>query len=147
MAWPARKRRSSSVVNRSASGLANSARSTEDNVADRALDELSRYLPKLLVVKNINTPDFDYGDGHARGALQGLTAQGPVVAAAAGDSEASGESLDHRIGRELNPDGRDSLFLYSGEPSGWLGGPCNLLPWAWQIDAAPWCIRTPATWP
>lgn len=41
-----------------------------------------------------------------------------------GDSEANGESLDHRIGRELNPQGRDSLFLYAGAPQGWLGGPC-----------------------
>ena len=97
---------------------------TLDSIADRALEELGEHLPRLLVTRNINSPDFDYGDGHARGALQGLTAQGPVVAAAAGDSEASGESLDHRIGRELNPDGRDSLFLYSGAPSGWLGGPC-----------------------
>lgn len=42
----------------------------------------------------------------------------------AGDSEAAGESIDHRIGRELNPGGRDSLFLYSGKSGGWLGGPC-----------------------
>lgn len=97
---------------------------TPENVADRALDELTLYLPKLLVVKNVNAEDFDYGDGHARGALQGLTAQGPVVPGVGGDSEAAGESLDHRIGRELNPEGRDSLFLYAGAPQGWLGGPC-----------------------
>src|SRR5690606_15683393 len=65
-----------------------------------------------------------YGDGHARGALQGLTAQGPTVEEAGGDSEAAGESIDHRIGRELNPDGRDSLFLYAGPNGGWLGGAC-----------------------
>jgi hypothetical protein len=94
------------------------------NVAGRALDELMPHLSRLLVVKNVNMMDFDYGDGHARGALQGLTGRGPTVAAAGGDSEAAGESLDHRIGAELNPEGRDSLFLYASSPGGWLGGPC-----------------------
>lgn len=94
------------------------------NVSGRALDELSDYLASLLVVGNVNMNNFDYGDGHARGALQGLTAQGPTVNGAAGDSEAAGESLDHRIGAELNPNGRDSLFMYAGTKSGWLGGPC-----------------------
>ncbi len=97
---------------------------TIETVSGRALGELSEHLPKILAVKNVNMNDYDYGDGHARGALQGLTARGPVVEAAGGDSEADGESLDHRIGRELNPEGRDSLFLYAGLASGWLGGPC-----------------------
>lgn len=93
-------------------------------VSGRALDELTDHLSRLLVVKNINMQNFDYGDGHARGAMQGLTARGPTVEGAAGDSEAAGESLDHRIGAELNPNGQDSLFLYSGKSGGWLGGPC-----------------------
>lgn len=97
---------------------------TSDGVAGRALEELTPHLERLLVVGNVNMHDFPYGDGHARGALQALTAQGPVVPNAAGDSDAAGESLDHRIGRELNPDGRDSLFLYAGQTGGWLGGPC-----------------------
>jgi hypothetical protein len=46
------------------------------------------------------------------------------VEGAGGDAEANGESIDHRIGRELNPDGRDSLFMYAGRNSGWLGGAC-----------------------
>ncbi len=94
------------------------------NLEGRALDELTDYASRLLVVGNVNMENYDYGDGHARGALQGLTARGPVVPGAGGDSEASGESLDHRIGRELNPSGQDSLFLYAGQPNGWLGGPC-----------------------
>jgi hypothetical protein len=94
------------------------------NVSGRALDELSDHLASLLVVGNVNMKNFNYGDGHARGALQGLTARGPTVEGAAGDSEAAGESLDHRIGAELNPNGRDSLFLYAGKNGGWLGGPC-----------------------
>jgi hypothetical protein len=97
---------------------------SEATVAGRALDELNTHLGRLLVVGNVNGQYFDYGDGHARGAMQGLTAAGPVVEGAGGDSEANGESLDHRIGAELNPDGRDSLFLYAGRNNGWLGGAC-----------------------
>jgi hypothetical protein len=93
------------------------------NVQGRALEELDTYLDRLLVVKNVRMEDFDYGDGHARGALQGLTARGPTVEGAAGESEAAGESIDYRIGKELNG-GNDSLFLYSGSDGGWLGGPC-----------------------
>jgi hypothetical protein len=92
-------------------------------LAGRALEELAAHSQSLLAV-GVNAENFDYGDGHARGAFQGLTAAGPVVAGAGGDSEANGESIDHRIGRELNPDGRDSLFHYAGQNSGWLGGAC-----------------------
>ena len=97
---------------------------TPETVAGRALAELTDHLDKLLVVKNVSMFNFNYADGHARGALQCLTARGPVVEGVGGDSEANGESLDHRIGAELNPDGRDSLFMYAGTPGGWLGGPC-----------------------
>ena len=97
---------------------------TAASVAARALDELTPHLSKLLVVGNVNMQSFDYGDGHARGALQCLTGRGPTVNGAGGSSEAAGESIDHRIGRELNPDGRDSWFMYAGRGSGWLGGPC-----------------------
>ena len=97
---------------------------TEGTVNGRALYELRDHLSNLLVVRNVNMENYDYGDGHARGAMQGLTARGPVVQGAAGDSEADGESIDHRIGAELNPNGRDSLFLYAGKSGGWLGGPC-----------------------
>lgn len=97
---------------------------TTDNVRDRALDELVEYRQRLLVVGNVNMQNFDYGDGHARGALQALTARGPVVAGAGGGSEAAGESIDHRIGRELHEDGRDSWYMYAGPNSGWLGGAC-----------------------
>lgn len=97
---------------------------TSATVAGRALDELTEHFPRLLVVKGVNGTNFEYGDGHARGAFQGLTARGPTQPNQGGDSEASGESLDHRIGRELNPEGRDSLFLYTGRNSGWLGGAC-----------------------
>ena len=97
---------------------------TPESMMDRAVGELVDYRDRLLIVDHVNMQDFDYGDGHARGAMQGLTARGPVVAAVGGDSEADGESIDHRIGREMNPDGRDSLFMYAGTDGGWLGGPC-----------------------
>lgn len=97
---------------------------TAGTLADRALAELARHSSRLLVVGNVNMANFNYGDGHARGALQVLTAQGPLEEGQGGNSEANGESLDHRIGRELNPAGTDSLFLYAGQQGGWLGGPC-----------------------
>lgn len=97
---------------------------TTDSLRDRALDELVDFRDRLLVVGNINMRDYNYGDGHARGILQALTAQGPVRAGAGGGSEANGESLDHRIGRELHEDGRDSWFMYAGVNHGWLGGAC-----------------------
>jgi hypothetical protein len=97
---------------------------TSETVAGRALDELDGFLDRILAVGNVNMQYYDYGDGHANGAMQGLTARPPVVAGAGGDSEASGESLDHRIGADLNEDGRDSLFMYAGPDGGWLNGAC-----------------------
>lgn len=97
---------------------------TTATLEGRALSELAGYASRLLVVGNVNMYNFPYGDGHARGALQVLTAQGPVIANMGGNSEANGESIDHRIGRELNGNGNDSLFLHAGSVGGWLGGPC-----------------------
>ena len=97
---------------------------TFDKVQGRALEELDGYLDRLLVVSDVHMHNFSYGDGHARGALQCLTARGPTVPDQGGSSEAAGESIDHRIGRELNPPGQESLVLYAGNPGGWLGGPC-----------------------
>jgi hypothetical protein len=97
---------------------------TTETLADRAVAALAEHAGRLLIVGNVNMTNFNYGDGHARGALQLLTAQGPSVEGQGGNSEAAGESLDHRIGRELNGNGNDSLFLYAGQTGGWLGGPC-----------------------
>ncbi|MEM6992161.1 MAG: DUF1552 domain-containing protein [Myxococcota bacterium] len=97
---------------------------SEATMGGRAVGELVDFASKLLIVRNCNMNGYDFGDGHARGAMQGLVARGAAVAGAGGGSEAGGESIDHRIGRELNPDGRDSLFMYAGNAGGWLGGPC-----------------------
>jgi hypothetical protein len=97
---------------------------TEESMAGRAVGELSAHREKLLVLRNVNGEYFNYGDGHAWGVLSSLTARGPVVEGAGGNPEAAGESLDHRIGAELNDDGRESLVLYAGATGGWLNGPC-----------------------
>lgn len=97
---------------------------TAATMMGRAIDELLDYRDRLLVIGNVNYAYFDFGDGHAQGAMQALTARPPQVVNVGGDSEAGGESIDHRIGAELNPGGRDSLFLYAGTSGGWLGGPC-----------------------
>lgn len=99
---------------------------TPESMSGRAVEELVDFRHKLLVVQNINAEDFRFDCGHARGAFQALTGRGPLIERAGNKSEAGGESLDHRIGRELNPRGRDSLFLYAGQifSFGLLGGPC-----------------------
>jgi hypothetical protein len=97
---------------------------TEASMADRAVGELVAHRQKLLVLRNVNATAFNYGDGHAWGALQALTARGPVVESAGGDSDANGESIDSVISRTLNEDGRESLVLYAGAPGGWLNGSC-----------------------
>ena len=97
---------------------------SEASMAGRAVGELSAHRDRLLILRNVNYGSFNWGDGHAAGALHGLTAHRPVQDGAGGNSEANGESIDHRIGRELNADGRDSLFMYAGRGGGWLNGPC-----------------------
>lgn len=97
---------------------------TPESMEGRAVDELVEYRDRLLIVDRVNKEWFDYGDGHANGALQALTGRGPVVKGVGGESEADGESLDNFIGRKLNPGGRDSLYFYAGRQGGWLGGPC-----------------------
>jgi hypothetical protein len=82
------------------------------NAEGRTLAELAPFFDRLLVVGSVNMDYFDYQDGHARGYLQGLTARGPTGEY---QEHANGESLDHRIGAELNADGRESLFLYVGQ--------------------------------
>ncbi len=97
---------------------------TPDSLQGRALDELTDFRNNLLVVGNVNMENYNFADGHARGAFQALTAQPAAVPGAGGSSEAGGESLDHRIGAELNADGRESMYMYAGSSGGWLGGAC-----------------------
>jgi len=96
---------------------------TQQSMTGRAVDELVDHRDRLLILDNINMQDYPFGDGHANGCLQGLTASGPQTMDLGGDSEAGGESIDHRIGVELNDNGNESLVLYVGADGGWLGGP------------------------
>lgn len=88
--------------------------------ADRATSELSPYADKLLLVRGVNGAFSIGGCGHARGALQALTAQPTGDAEASNNSLALGESLDNRIARELNPAGRGPLTLAAMRPYNYL---------------------------
>ncbi len=87
---------------------------------DRAISELSSYADNLLLVRGVNGAFPIRGCGHARGALQALTAQPTGDAEASNNSLALGESLDNRIARELNPPGRGPLTLAAMRPYNYL---------------------------
>ena len=88
--------------------------------SDRALSELSAHADKLLLVRGVRGAFSISGCGHARGALQALTAQPTGDAEATNNSLALGESLDNRIARDLNIDGRGPLTLAAMRPGGFL---------------------------
>ncbi|MEZ4444956.1 MAG: DUF1552 domain-containing protein [Polyangiaceae bacterium] len=103
----------------------NGTQLTPESMQDRAVGELVDYRDRLLVLDNVNLEGYgEYADGHANGAIQALTARGPAPGTSSGDSMADGESLDWRIGSELNPNGNEPLYMYVGKNSGWLGGAC-----------------------
>ena len=52
---------------------------TAATVSGRAPEELTDHLGNITAVGSVRMRNFNYGDGHARGAMQGLTARGPVV--------------------------------------------------------------------
>jgi hypothetical protein len=85
----------------------------------RAVSELSDYASKLLIVRGIKY-NFSYsGCGHADGGLQCLTAAKPN-GTFSNESLATGESIDNRIVRALEPAGNEPLNLYAGRKSGYL---------------------------
>lgn len=97
--------------------LTQSSLSADD---DRALSELGAYADDLLLVRGVRGAFSIRGCGHARGALQALTAQPTGDSEANNNSLALGESLDNRIARELNADGRGPLTLAAMRPGGFL---------------------------
>jgi hypothetical protein len=92
--------------------------SLEADKADRTAGELAEHAESLLFVRGCRHPFGGAGCLHTSGTNQILTAtrssgSGP-------DALASGESIDNRIARELNPPGREPLTLHAGlaSPSG-----------------------------
>ncbi len=96
---------------------------TTDSMMGRAVGELVDYRDRVLALGGVNMGNFNYGDGHARGALQCLTASRPTTDGQGGNSEAAGMSIDHYLGEQLNG-GEESWYMYAGRNSGWLGGAC-----------------------
>ncbi len=86
--------------------------------SDRALSELASIANKLLLVRGVNTCFAPSGEAHASGGLMNLTATKSTTDPVTNTARASGESIDNRIARELNPkeDGqwREPLTLRSG---------------------------------
>jgi hypothetical protein len=72
------------------------------------------------MVRGVNGALSISGCGHARGALQALTAQPSGDSDVSNNSLALGESLDNRIARELNPEGRGPLTLAAMRPYNYL---------------------------
>jgi hypothetical protein len=85
------------------------------DAATRTTGLLSTYADRLLMVRGVAHPFVDTGCMHASGDLQLLTATKP-----SGDGNkaiATGESVDTRLARELNPEGREPLVLHAGKYS------------------------------
>ncbi len=87
---------------------------------DRAVNELSAFASKLLIVRGCEMEAYvDAGCGHSQGGLLCLTAaraNGKNIEHAL----ATGESIDNRIERELSGAGREPLTLRAGQRSGYL---------------------------
>lgn len=87
----------------------------EADAATRTTGRLSTYADRLLMVRGVSHPFAETGCMHASGDLQVLTATKP-----SGDGNkaiATGESVDTRLARELNPPAREPLVLHAGKYS------------------------------
>lgn len=94
---------------------------TSATMTGRSIGELLAHKDKLLLVKGLRYGSAgDSGCGHAHGGLMSLTGTGPANPGAGEAARASGESIDHRIGRQLNPMGRESLALHASFNSDYL---------------------------
>jgi hypothetical protein len=88
--------------------------------SDRAVTELAKYASKLLLVSGTQFAFPGNGCGHSGGANQVLTAAQVSDDPKGQYSLAMGESIDNRIARELNPEGREPLTLMTGPTEGYL---------------------------
>ncbi|HKP56702.1 MAG TPA: DUF1552 domain-containing protein [Polyangiales bacterium] len=87
---------------------------------DRAVVELASYANKLLLVRGTKFAFPGNGCGHSGGGNQVLTAQKVSSDPSGAKSLAMGESVDTRMAREINPQGRDPLTLLTGATQGYL---------------------------
>jgi Protein of unknown function (DUF1552) len=87
---------------------------------DRGVVELASYADKLLLVKGTRFAFPGNGCGHSGGGNQVLTAAKVSEDPSGEKSLALGESIDNRMAREINPDGREPLTLMTGNTSGYL---------------------------
>jgi hypothetical protein len=85
---------------------------------DRALAELAAFAEQLVIFKGVNLA-FPQGKGciHEAGNAGCLTASRPSATGPEGDNEATGESVDSRIARAVNPPGVEPLTLMAGSPN------------------------------
>jgi hypothetical protein len=88
--------------------------------SDRAVVELASYANKLLLVRGTKFAFPGNGCGHSGGGNQVLTAQKVSSDPSGAKSLAMGESVDTRMAREINPEGRDPLTLLTGATQGYL---------------------------
>jgi hypothetical protein len=98
--------------------------------ADRAVSELADHGDRLVILRGLQYGVRPTNCGHAGGSVQSLTAGRIVVPEGMPGhrSVSSHESIDFRIGRELNRPGTESLFLISGAPSDYFAGPSYSAP-------------------
>jgi Protein of unknown function (DUF1552) len=99
-------------------GALTTASMTADS--DRAVTELASYANKLLLVSGTKFAFPGNGCGHSGGANQVLTAAKVSDDPSGQYSLAMGESIDNRMARELNPEGREPLTLLTGPTQGYL---------------------------
>jgi Protein of unknown function (DUF1552) len=83
--------------------------------ATRATGELSTHATQLSMVRGLSHPFGATSCAHASGDAQLLTAA--KLTGTSSKTLALGESIDSRIARELNPEGREPLVLHAGKYS------------------------------
>lgn len=87
---------------------------------NRAVVELAAHAERLLLVRGTRFAFPGNNCGHSGGANQVLTAAQVSADLSGPDSLAMGESVDNRMAREINPDGREPLTLLTGSTQGYL---------------------------
>lgn len=87
---------------------------------ERAVTALSAHAADLIVIQGLKFGFPGNGCGHSGGGNQVLTAARVSDDPSGNESLAMGESIDNRIARELNAEGREPLTLYTGRKASYL---------------------------